>query len=197
MKALLKKNFLIFMKSFGWLKLAAFLIVYVIFGRLDTVYLYTLLYLGCLRSALTHREALRKSGDHLNEAFYPLDHKDRVMAEYIPVFIVSMIFTAVSLYASPWTYRFFRLFPMAPLVPAAILMPWYHLNDNEKMRFFVEVVLVLIVWFLFSLCRNVPVVIRQYPMYLLILVNVIIIAAYILSALLAIRFAERKRGDLI
>ena len=95
MKALLKKNFLIFMKSFGWLKLAAFLIVYIIFGWLDSVYLYTLLYLGCLRCALTHRDALRKSGDHLNEAFYPLDSKDRVMAEYIPVFIISMIFTLV------------------------------------------------------------------------------------------------------
>ncbi len=185
------------MKSFGWLKLAAFLIVYIIFGWLDSVYLYTLLYLGCLRYALTHRDALRKSGDHLNEAFYPLDSKDRVMAEYIPVFIISMIFTLVSLYACPWTYRFFRLFPMAPLVPAALLMPWYHLNDSEKMRIATEIPLVLLIWFLLSVCRSVPVVIRQYPMHLLILVNAMMISAYVLSALLAIWFAEKKRGDLI
>lgn len=185
------------MKTFGWLKLAAFLILYAVFGRLDSVYLYTLLYLGCLRCALTHREALRKSGDHLNEAFYPLNSRDRVMAEYIPVSAICMIFTAVSLYACPWTYRFFRLFPMAPLVPAALLMPWYHLNDSAKMRFFVEVVLALLVWFLLSICRGVPVVIRHYPTHLLILVNVMMIGAYVLSALLAVWFAQRKRGDLI
>ncbi len=194
MKAYLRKNLLIFFKSGSFIVWLIGLALIKAMGMYSSTAFYALVYFGIFNSCLAHREANRKSGDELYESFWSVPYKKKAAAEYIQVFVSCMIFSCVCMISSPWSWRFFHLFPFVSLLPAGIALPWEYLSGKDSVRGISAAMVILCIWFIFAYCRNLPLVIRTYPFILIACINLIMIIIYIASFLLAVSFIKKKGG---
>lgn len=195
MKAYLRRNLLIFFKSGNFIIWLIGIVLMRTLGALSSTYFYALVYFGILNSCLAHREAGRKSGGELYESFWSVPHEKKAAAEYLQVFVSCMIFSAVCLISSPWCYRFFRLFPFVSLLPAGLTLPWEYLSRKDSVRTLTAATAILCAWFIFTWCRNLPLVIRTYPFWQIACINLIMMIIYISSYLLAVSFIKKKGGS--
>lgn len=198
MKALLKKNFLLIIKSFSWIWLLAGIILFIWLGRIFTIMpiIFAGIYLLFLYIAICHRDEDLKSGYVIQEAISPYTFKDRVISEYVTVFIFCFLYTFVSLYASVWMYRLFRLLPLLSLIPAACLLPWYYLNPNRRANIIVNIAAWIITYTMFTELENMPLVVQTLPVWCIISINAGCLLLYTFSASLAVLFIKKKESTI-
>jgi hypothetical protein len=194
MKAYLKLLVTYFSKSGIWLFTLALSIVYLWMRSLtDTPVFVPLVSYAGMVAVTAFNRASEKSGFSRYALWFPLPVKEKIKAQYIFVFSFSLISLIILLNGGYWTRILLWTYPCLPLLAGAADQPWDYMNAPSSLRLAVKSVFLVLLFFLFSALREMPLAASRQPLWFYVLINLAIVLVYILSACLSVYFAK-KRG---